>query len=1076
MRAKIAPNFSAAANVSSRFLLFLSLNGLMIANLSTPIAQFSGKPLHELVKDGMADRGNSDRDIEQTLIALKKGTQLIKYCRKGKPKFRRFRLSTDETSLIWYSRKAEKHLKLASVTRIIPGQRTAVFKRFLRPEKEYLSFSLIYNGERSLDLICKDKAESELWLAGLKALISTRQTHSGRTRSDISDLHGSGNILQDNFSSGGKLEGRISYDSGSLDNYLNSYSSHVGSECASMQIRTSAADGFRISISSTPSCSSQNSGTDDIESLGDIYVWGEIWSDGIVDGTVNPVPIKNDVLTPKMVESNVVLDVQQIACGAQHIAIVTRQGEVFTWGEDAGGRLGHGVEKDFSRPRLVEFLALTNMEFVACGEFHTSALSASGDLYTWGDGTHHVGLLGHGKNNSHWIPKRISGSLEGLHVISVACGSWHSAVVTSSGHLLTFGDGTFGALGHGDYESVAYPKEVQSLRGLKTVFISCGVWHTAAIVEVSSHPGANASSRKIFTWGDGDKNRLGHGNKETFLVPTCVSALIDYNIQQIACGHNITVVLTTSGHVFTVGSAAHGQLGDPQSDGKLPRLVQDGLAGEFVEQISCGTHHVAALTSRNEVFTWGKGANGRLGHGDSEDHNVPTLVEALKDRHVKSVACGSNYTASICIHKWVSGADQSFCTACRQAFGFTRKRHNCYNCGLVHCSACSSKKSLRAALAPTPGKPNRVCDACYIKLKRGAELGNGASLSQRAPGPPPPINRGERRTSRILLKSDDNYSTLRASQAPSLLQLRDIAFPSSLSALQQALKPVITSSPNPYEVSQQSQPNSRPVSPHSQRPSPAVSAAPGVSRAALDGLKVTNEVLTQQASKLQSQARSLKQKNESQEAEIQKLKRAAQEATSFAGASSSKCIQAVQGVKTITNQLKEKLPPEISESESFKIMHAQVESLMHLTGARAFEGSSSKPPEPTREQQNLSDKMISANDSNSKEHLVVPGTPETAKAAVQKEVIEQFEPGVYVTLLQLPNGTKFFRRIRFSKRRFSEQQAGEWWAENKDRLLRKYSPARTSNLLADVTPPESPAEVFHEASQSFSGSFKIVEE
>lgn len=29
-----------------------------------------------------------------------------------------------------------------------------VFKRYLRPEKEYLSFSLIYNnGERSLDLV-----------------------------------------------------------------------------------------------------------------------------------------------------------------------------------------------------------------------------------------------------------------------------------------------------------------------------------------------------------------------------------------------------------------------------------------------------------------------------------------------------------------------------------------------------------------------------------------------------------------------------------------------------------------------------------------------------------------------------------------------------------------------------------------------------------------------------------------------------------------------------------------------------------------------------------------------------------
>ncbi|RWW14510.1 hypothetical protein GW17_00021717 [Ensete ventricosum] len=44
-------------------------------------------------------------------------------------------------------------------------------RRYPRPDKEYQSFSLIYN-ERSLDLICKDKDEAEAWFVGLKALIS----------------------------------------------------------------------------------------------------------------------------------------------------------------------------------------------------------------------------------------------------------------------------------------------------------------------------------------------------------------------------------------------------------------------------------------------------------------------------------------------------------------------------------------------------------------------------------------------------------------------------------------------------------------------------------------------------------------------------------------------------------------------------------------------------------------------------------------------------------------------------------------------------------------------------------------
>ncbi|KAH6816288.1 Regulator of chromosome condensation family protein [Perilla frutescens var. frutescens] len=1062
---------------------------------------------------------NPDRDIDQAFIVLKKGTQLIKYSRKGKPKFCAFRLSTDETTLNWYSHGSERQLTLSSVSRIIPGQRTPVFKRFLRPEKEYLSFSLIYNnGERSLDLICKDKVEAEIWLAGLKSLISTGQSRSRRSKSEVYDLHGAGDISQDNRPFGAldctpSVSRRVSTDSSSRDSNFNSSSPYVAFEFANMQ-RTSGADGFRISVSSTPSCSSQSSGPDDIESLGDVYLWGEIWSDGVdTDVTGKPVAIKTDVLTPKPLETNIVLDVHQIACGVRHIALVTRQGEVFTWGEESGGRLGHGIEKDFSRPRLIDFLAVTNIDFVSCGEFHTCAISAAGDLYTWGDGAHNAGLLGHGNDVSHWIPKRVSGLIEGLQVLSVACGTWHSALATSSGKLFTFGDGMFGALGHGDRESVPYPKEIQSLCGLKAIAVSCGVWHTAAIIEVTNQSGANVSSRKLFTWGDGDKYRLGHGNKDTYFLPTCVSSLIDYNMQLLACGHNMTIALTTSGHVFSMGSNAYGQLGNPQADGKLPCLVQDRLVGEFVEQISCGAHHVIVLTLRGEVFTWGGGANGRLGHGDTEDRNVPTLVEALKDKHVRSIACGSNYTASICIHKWVSGADQSVCFSCRQAFGFTKKRHNCYNCGMVHCHACSSKKAMKAALAPTPGKPHRVCDSCYIKLKKAAEMGTASTINRRASNQRGSVemsvrlDRGETKSSRLLLSptvepvkyleiksgggglKPDNYSIVRASQVPSLVQLKDVSFPSSLSALHYALKPVNTSSSSQPQPQYQS--SSRPASPYSRRPSPPCSATPGFSRGVIDSLKKSNDILTQEVSKLQNQVKSLKQKNEIQDVEIQKLKKSADNATLLAAERSFKCIRAIQATKTITDQMKEitnKLPPEISESESFKSLQAQIESLLEIIRLQASEDNSTIP-----EYQNHSDKTTLHIISNYKEddlNTAVQdmlqivgraateangssvsfakathqsssengsGTQESAKMEGQKEVIEQFEPGVYVTLIQLANGTKIFKRVRFSKRRFAEQHAEEWWKENKDRLLKKYSPTKpTRPSSAEALPTQPP--------------------
>jgi len=68
--------------------------------------------------------GQGERDIEQAINALKKGAYLLKYGRRGKPKFCPFRLANDESVLIWFSGKEEKHLKLSHVSRIVSGQRT----------------------------------------------------------------------------------------------------------------------------------------------------------------------------------------------------------------------------------------------------------------------------------------------------------------------------------------------------------------------------------------------------------------------------------------------------------------------------------------------------------------------------------------------------------------------------------------------------------------------------------------------------------------------------------------------------------------------------------------------------------------------------------------------------------------------------------------------------------------------------------------------------------------------------------------------------------------------------------------
>ncbi|KAL7084627.1 hypothetical protein ACP275_14G233400 [Erythranthe tilingii] len=1070
--------------------------------------------------------GPVERDIEQAITALKKGAHLLKYGRRGKPKFCPFRLANDESVLIWFSGKEEKHLKLSHVSRIVSGQRTPIFQRYPRPEKEYQSFSLIYN-DRSLDLICKDKEEAEVWFSGLKALISRGHQRKWRTetRSDgissganspraytrrsspLNSPFGSDSLQKDGAQDGaGQLRLHSPYDSPPKNGVDKAFSDVVlyavppkvffppdsasasvhsissgGSDGMHGHMKGMGVDAFRVSLSSAVSSSSQGSGHDDGDALGDVFMWGEGTGDGTVGGGLQRVGsslgVKMDSLLPKALESAVVLDVQNIACGGRHASLVSKQGEIFSWGEELGGRLGHGVDSDVLHPKLIDALSNTNIELVACGEYHSCAVTLSGDLYTWGDG--HFGILGHGNEVSHWVPKRVNGPLEGIHVSSISCGPWHTAVVTSAGQLFTFGDGTFGVLGHGDRESVSKPREVESLKGLRTVRAACGVWHTAAVVEVmvGSSSSSNCSSGKLFTWGDGDKGRLGHGDKEPKLVPTCVAALVEPNFCRVACGHSLTVALTTSGHVYTMGSPVYGQLGNPQADGKLPSRVEGKLVKSFVEEIACGAYHVAVLSSRTEVYTWGKGANGRLGHGDVDDRNSPTLVEALKDKQVKSIACGTNFTAAICLHKWVSGVDQSMCSGCRLPFNFKRKRHNCYNCGLVFCHSCSNKKSLRASMAPNPNKPYRVCDNCFNKLKKAIETDTSShsSISRRGnmnQGTSDVADKDDSR-SRPQLTRFSSMESLKQGEIRSSKKNKKLEFNSSRVSpipngssqwgASKSFNPVFGSSKKFFSASVPgSRIVSRATSPISRRASPPRSTTPtptlgGLAspKLVMDDVKMTNDGLSQEVIKLRAQVEGLTRKAQLQETELERTTKQLKDAIAVAGDESAKCKAAKEVIKSLTAQLKEmaeRLP--VGSARNIKsppftplsppLMNDVSNVSIDLPNGH-INGQELQPYESNNLLSNGSStasnrSSVQSRQGSQTEAMMRNGNrTKESDSRNETEWVEQDEPGVYITLTSLSGGLKDLKRVRFSRKRFSEKQAEQWWAENRARVYQVYN-------------------------------------
>jgi len=115
-----------------------------------------------------------------------------------------------------------------------------------------------------------------------------------------------------------------------------------------------------------------------------------------------------------------------------------------------------------------------------------------------------------------------------------------------------------------------------------------------------------------------------------------------------------------------------------------------------------------------EVFTWGYGAMGRLGHGNEDLHDEPTRVDVLVGKQVQGISSGGAHCAITVIHGWVPDKESQFCMSCKSGFTAIRRRHHCRKCGGLFCGSCSSKRVpiLNAGLSD----PVRVCEKCYSAL------------------------------------------------------------------------------------------------------------------------------------------------------------------------------------------------------------------------------------------------------------------------------------------------------------------------------------------------------------------------
>ncbi|KAL9263480.1 Ultraviolet-B receptor UVR8-like protein [Drosera capensis] len=310
--------------------------------------------------------------------------------------------------------------------------------------------------------------------------------------------------------------------------------------------------------------------------------------------------------------------ISHISCGGAHVIALTSCGRVLSWGRGTSGQLGHRDAMNRDRPVAVEALEGVVVSGVAAGWNHSGFVSASGQLFTCGDGS--FGQLGHGDLQQYRSPLEVS-FFDSLHVEQIACGMRHSLVLVkddSVTKLYGFGYGKRGQLGVSKETTKFYaiPQLCLGLQGAKIVTVIANGDHSAALT----------ADGQLYTWGRGYSGKTSDAS-----LPCQLKSSLSF--KQAALGWNHALLLTDEGDVFMLGGYRHEMLGEANS-------------AESVEQ------DLVKVSEIGEVRTWGWGEHGQLGLGDTRDRSHPQVVDLGEDGIADSqdttmLYCGSGFTIAV---------------------------------------------------------------------------------------------------------------------------------------------------------------------------------------------------------------------------------------------------------------------------------------------------------------------------------------------------------------------------------------------------------------------------------------------
>eukprot|EP01125_Pyxidicula_operculata_P022929 TRINITY_DN9691_c0_g1_i1.p1 TRINITY_DN9691_c0_g1~~TRINITY_DN9691_c0_g1_i1.p1 ORF type:complete len:435 (+),score=81.82 TRINITY_DN9691_c0_g1_i1:13-1317(+) len=356
--------------------------------------------------------------------------------------------------------------------------------------------------------------------------------------------------------------------------------------------------------------------------------------------------------------------------GAAHIIARTHDGKVYSWGKCHVGQLGHGSEdEDEKFPRLISSLQDQNIVEISCGTSHCFFINEHKNVFSCGFG--YFGCLGHGTEKHYSVPTLVE-VLKDVKIVKATGGFSHSVFLSDCGEVYTCGNNEYGQLGRGNITTSAAKlvSKVEGLSHAKIVDIYAGSNNTYAISDDGT----------VYTWGKNTTSELGVGSKlgdgvndgKFECTPCVIQTLLDYqkenstNIIKITCGSGFVYALFSNDKVMGWGQRIY--LGEKivnEGDNTIDLIYDKPTLLSFNEHynivdISAGDYHTIALTKEGKILTWGEAIYGKLGRESPDGHiavpqtpahpvldyfdYVPCEVHSLSQYQTMKVVAGSNHS------------------------------------------------------------------------------------------------------------------------------------------------------------------------------------------------------------------------------------------------------------------------------------------------------------------------------------------------------------------------------------------------------------------------------------------------